>query len=468
MQRHKTRITVTKKWRLALTGGMLGVAFAFLGGCSSDDMAPQRLPDAKADTQADIAAPKDDKLRNDIVAVVNDTPISAYDLRQRTSLIMVTSGIPDTPEMYKKVREQAFEQLQTEALQRLEAQKKDVTVSSVEVNKRIQEIMEDSHISKAQLEQILARGHVTMAALRAQIASQLLWQRAVQMEYAGRINISPEAVDAEMKRLSESAGKVHYVVSEIFVAVDNPDQDAKAHKDAENIYDQIKAGAPFSAVARQFSQSASAAQGGGIGVVYDGQLAPELNRALAKMKTGEISQPIRAVGGYYILALHQRLEPYGTKIDTTKPEDRPTPESLPLARLLLPLGPHPSPKLAENALRVANTLAQHLESCSVMPRLAKQIQGAVFMDLGKVRLADLSASIREKMVKTAPGSPVQPFLSDAGVEVFMRCDKAIPKLQAFQMPTREQVENQMFEEQISAMARRYNRDLKRNADIEIR
>ena len=50
----------------------------------------------------------------------------------------------------------------------------------------------------------------------------------------------------------------------------------------------------------------------------------------------------------------------------------------------------------------------------------------------------------------------------------MRCDKAIVKLQAFVLPTREQVQEQLFSEQISAMARRYTRDLKRDADIEVR
>ena len=39
---------------------------------------------------------------------------------------------------------------------------------------------------------------------------------------------------------------------------------------------------------------------------------------------------------------------------------------------------------------------------------------------------------------------------------------------AFVMPTRQQVEEQLFDQQISAYARRYLRDLKRDANIQVR
>lgn len=482
MQLRKTRSRLSgTAAALALCAGL-----GLLGGCSwfSDEPPPAPgtpgAPDygvsydgtdtGDEDPEAikEAPPPPKDKLRNDIVAVVNDTPITEYDLDQRVSLIMITSGIPNSAEMRKKVREQALEQLETELIQRQEAQKNDITVSSVEVDRRVKEIAEDSRITLDQLKDVLRRGNVSMASFRAQIAGQLLWQKAVQQQYSSRVSIAPETVDAEMQRIAESADKVHYAVSEIFVAVDNPDMDEKAKKDAQSYYDQIKSGAPFNAIARQFSQSPSAAQGGFIGQVYDGQLAPELNKALATMKTGEVSEPIRAIGGYYILSLHQRLEPYGTKIAEVRPEDRVLPAMLPLSRLLLPLPPKPSAALQENAMRIAKALAGHINNCQVLPKVAKEIQGSVYMNLGNIRIADLSAQIREHLSKTEPGQVAEPFFSDAGLELFVRCDKPIVKLQAFQMPSREQVEQQLFEEQISSMARRYNRDLKRNADIEVR
>ena len=49
-----------------------------------------------------------------------------------------------------------------------------------------------------------------------------------------------------------------------------------------------------------------------------------------------------------------------------------------------------------------------------------------------------------------------------------RCDKKIVVQTAYVMPTREQVENNLFDQQISALARRYMRDLRRDVDVEVR
>lgn len=405
---------------------------------------------------------------NGIVALVNDHPISEYDLRQRMALVMSTSNIPHTPEMEKRVREQVLEQLETEMLQRDEALKNDITVSSVEVDKNIQAILTDNHMTMDQLKEVLARGHVAVATLRAQISAQLLWQKAVQEHYAGRINISPEMVDAELARIAEGANRTHFIVSEIFLPVDNPEQDEKVLKDAQGLESQLQSGANFGAVARQFSQNPSAAAGGDIGQVYDGQLAPELNKVLEGMKTGDISPPIRSTGGYYILALRQRLEAVGTKIVQTTPSAETLPSTLPLSRILLPLGPKPSKEFQENALKAAEQIREHIATCEMAQKITNEIKGAVYFPLGDVKLADLNQQARDALAKTEPGGTAEPFLSAAGVELFVRCDKAIPKLQAFVLPTRDQVEQQLFEDQISALARRYNRDLRRNADIETR
>ena len=60
------------------------------------------------------------------------------------------------------------------------------------------------------------------------------------------------------------------------------------------------------------------------------------------------------------------------------------------------------------------------------------------------------------------------FVSDAGIELIGRCDKKIVVQTAYVMPTRQDVENQLFQQQISAMARRYMRTLRRGVDVEVR
>jgi peptidyl-prolyl cis-trans isomerase SurA len=435
---------------------------------ASQQASPPASVLAAPPTATSAAAADTSYYENSVVALVNDRPISQYDLSQRMALVMSTSNIPPTPEMKKKIRDQVLEQLETELVQRQEALKNDVTVSSVEVDRQIQGIITDNHLTMDQLKAVLARGRVDVTTLRGQIAAQLLWQKTVEQKYGGRVNITPEAVDAEMARIAEGQNKVHYVVSEIFLAVDNPDEDEKVLKNAQSLVAQIQAGAPFPAIARQFSQSPSGAQGGDIGLVYDGQLAPELSAALAKMKTGDLSPPVRSTGGYYILVLRQRLEPVGTIIADTSGQSKTLPSALPLARLLLPLGPKPTKATIENGIKYAVAIASRITSCEMLSKVPTEVKGTIYMNFGMARLADLSPQVQNALAKTESGGVAQPFLSDAGVELFVRCDKAVIKQQVYVLPKREDVERQLFEEQISAMARRYNRDLKRDADIEVR
>lgn len=415
------------------------------------------------------AKPKKPHSENGIVALVNDLPVTSYELHQRMALVMATSNIPRTPEMEKKVRDQVLEQLETEVLQRAEANKNDITVSAVEVDKYMQEILNDNRMSMDQLKDVLTRGGVQIATFRAQLAAQIQWQKAVNDHFQGRINIAPEAVDAEMARIKEGENKAHFAVSEIFLAVDNPDQDEKIRKDAENLVTQIKSGAQFQSVARQFSQSASAAQGGDIGTVYDGQLAPELNKALQTMKTGDMSAPIRSTGGYYIVVLRQRFEPEGTKIEEHKPTAEGLPATLPLGRILLRLPPKPPKDYVEKVLQIAKQIQGAVTGCDMAEKnIVKNVPGSLYFGLGSIRLADLNEQTREALSKTESGGVADPFVSDAGIEIFVRCDKREIKRVAWQSPTREQIEQQLFNEQISALARRYNRDLRRNANIETR
>ena len=137
--------------------------------------------------------------------------------------------------------------------------------------------------------------------MRAQITAAIAWQKAVQDEYGDRVTITPDMVDAEMRRHAEGAHKPRFHVLEIFLPVDNPEQDAKVRKDVEEILDQMKKGAPFPVIARQFSQHPTAASGGDMGWIIEGQLAPELNEALAKMQPGSISPPIRAAARWATL-----------------------------------------------------------------------------------------------------------------------------------------------------------------------
>ena len=430
------------------------------------------VQEAKNNSAAVIDA-TDEKTANDsnsVVATVNDESISDFELRQRVALYLALNGINQqlTAEQKTRMRGQILDQLEAEKVQLQEAQKKKITVSPIEVDKRINGMMQDNHFTMEQLRENLTKAGASEEALRAQITASIAWQKAVQDEYGDRINVSPEMVEAEMQRYAEGANKPHYHVMEIFLPVDNPELDPKVKKDAEEVQNQLRQGAPFRVVARQFSQHPSAATGGDMGWINEGQLAPELNTALSKLEVGAITDPIRSTGGYYILALAERQEALGTKIDTA-PKGPTGPEgTLPLARLLLPVDPRSPKEQIEPVIKVAVQIQTHYAGCTQLEEISNKMKGSVYMNLGDAKLAELSPQIQEAMKNSKPGEAAPPFMSEAGIELIARCDKRIEVKTAYVMPTRAQVEDRLFETQIAALARRYLRDLKRDANIQVR
>ena len=94
--------------------------------------------------------------------------------------------------------------------------------------------------------------------------------------------------------------------------------------------------------------------------------------------------------------------------------------------------------------------------------------GVLYMNFGTMKLTDLSAELQSAIAK-APvrgASPI-PFVSSAGVELIVRCDKAFPR-NGHGHSHKDQIERQLYEEQMTVLARRYLRDLRREADVEMR
>jgi peptidyl-prolyl cis-trans isomerase SurA len=169
------------------------------------------------------------------------------------------------------------------------------------------------------------------------------------------------------------------------------------------------------------------------------------------------------------MQVRDRREPIGTKIEAPKVASATDPDApVPLDRLLIPLPPNADQMLKDRALTLANNLRMQVRSCTDLPNVAMQLQGTVYTKLGSPNLNDLSPELRAAVAKAGPGEIAEPFFSLAGLEIIMRCDEAPPKLVAFELPTRAELQQQLFVQQMGVYAKSYLRDLRRDAVVETR
>jgi hypothetical protein len=90
--------------------------------------------------------------------------------------------------------------------------------------------------------------------------------------------------------------------------------EAQAQEKANDLEKKLKAGGDFAALARTESDNQqSAVRGGELGtfMMADQGLPPEVKAVISKMQTGQISEPVRVPGGFYIFRIDNRSKlPY--------------------------------------------------------------------------------------------------------------------------------------------------------------
>ena len=130
-----------------------------------------------------------------VVAIVNDVIISDYDLDQRVTLFVATSGVRPTAETLSQIRTQVLRSLQDEVLQLQEAAKRKIAVTKAEVDRALQNLSKENNISIDQIIETVKRAGVSPEVFRQQIAAQLTWQKLVGARYGTDIIINDQQID---------------------------------------------------------------------------------------------------------------------------------------------------------------------------------------------------------------------------------------------------------------------------------
>lgn len=247
-----------------------------------------------------------------IAAVVNGAAITRSDLNARIDLIALSTGLPPSAELKTKLAPQVLDMLIDEQIKSQEAAKYKIKVEDKEIENGFAMIAQQNNIPVATFKQGLAQRGINIATMKNQISAQIGWGKLIQKKIRPRIEVSEADIDSELGIMKLNLGHDQYKIAQIFLP---PMTIGKKNGEGAQNQGQIRALADklssqlqqtpdaFPKVARQFSQSAGAEQGGLVGWVYEGDIPTELNAALTKMGVKSVSAPIETQGGYYILYL---------------------------------------------------------------------------------------------------------------------------------------------------------------------
>jgi len=442
----------------------LGIGLAGLSCFSGPASAARALsgtaspPGAPATQRPSAPSPDDQMTQTRIAAVVNDEVISVADVMSRLRMVMLSSNLTDSPETRQRIGAQVLRTIVDEKLQTQEAKRQNITATDEEVNKALAQIEKQNNMQAGQLDQVLKSHGIERSALIDQLTASIVWQKLVRRLVSQTNVVSDEEIDYALKRAKDTANEPQSRVAEIFLAVDNPQQEDEMRRLAERLTEQMKQGARFSAVAQQFSQSATAAVGGDIGWVRADQLSPELSKAVAQMRPGELSPPIRAAAGYYLLLVLDRRSGR-----SAGPED----SLVHLVQIVFPLPAQATEPMRRAAIAEAQNAKTTAKNCEDLLKIGKEKGSAQLSSEGRLRVDQVTPAMRTIVLGLEVGQTSPPIVQKNGVGVIMMCEKAAPS-SAPTVPTRDEMAETLMRQRLETLARRYMRDLRRTAFVDVR
>ncbi|MDR3506526.1 MAG: peptidylprolyl isomerase [Caulobacteraceae bacterium] len=398
-------------------------------------------------------------LSEGVVVVVNDQIISTYDLQQRVRLLMVTAGVQPTPQALQQLQQEALrslieEHLEIQEIRREEKEQKfKIVADDNDVARDIDRIASGNRMTGDQLLKALASAGVGSETLKDQLRAQISWARWIQGRYGGsRIKVGQDQINAVLRQLQAEASKPQFQISEIFLDANRVGGMNVAVDGANQLVTQMQQGAPFPAVARQFSTASTAANGGDAGWLTESQLQPELRDVVEKMRPGQMSQPIQVRDGVYIVYLRDKRAGAGSDMVTLKQ-----------AAISLPADA--SAEQIEAARKSLLGLKKAIAGCDDVEAKAAKVDGVLAADLGEADSKDLAPAFRDAIQGLQPGQISDPIRTDAGLHLIAVCGR---RPGGVELPSRDEIEERLQDQQLSLVSRRYLRDLKNSATIDFR
>jgi len=437
---------------------MTGVAMAaLLTGTAVAQTPPQApaaagtLNPAAEQAPSAVAQRPQFQLADGVLVTVNDSVITGFDLRQRMLLLIAMTQVQPTAENIPAIQQEAMSALIDERLQSQELKEyKDLVVTDEEVGEEITSMAQEVGTTPEAYLSFLEQGGIRAQTLREQLRTRIGWQQLVGGRFQSRARASKGAVDAALRQVSEAASKKQYLLGEIYIEAARVGGQQAAVNGANQLVQQmVSQGAPFQAVAQQFSTAPSAARGGDAGWVVEGTLQPVLQTAMDQLDVGQLSRPIPVEGGVYILYMRDKRD--GSAANMVQ-----------LKQVMIEL-----PETASEADVAA--ASQRLEglrpqlTCDSMLARATSEQGLLGSDLGEADVQNLAPQFQQVARSAEVGSVSSPVRTPLGLHLVGVCGRRAGGATA---PDVRQVENGLLRQNLATLERRYMRDLLADALVE--
>ena len=134
-----------------------------------------------------------------------------------------------------------------------------------------------------------------------EVETELMWQELIYKIYSKKIQINENEIEREINEILKiQSFSTEYNLSEIEININNFEKEKEKILEIEKILKNKK----FEEVAKEFSISANASEGGNLGWIESKSLNKNIFKAINSLKKGEVSKPIKKQNSVLFLKIN--------------------------------------------------------------------------------------------------------------------------------------------------------------------
>lgn len=234
-----------------------------------------------------------------VVAKVNNHVITFSDLEDRYNFVISESKIKiNSPEEKRLLLNQIVDKMIDEELIRQEGEKLNINLSDPEIDAVMESLAERQKKNIASLKKYFASKKLSFSSYRNQIKADLVWSQIISGAVKSRIKITDSEIKEFLEQQKLNTDITKFLIAEIFI----PDEkDAKFL--ATKLVAELKRGANFKTIVKQFSRSPTSESNGELGWVSHADVDVKIYDAILGLEKNEYSDPVFLTDGYYIFKL---------------------------------------------------------------------------------------------------------------------------------------------------------------------
>jgi parvulin-like peptidyl-prolyl isomerase len=247
-----------------------------------------------------------------VVASVDGEPITMHEVKD----FAAQHGRPITTDDFasSQTAKDTVKALIGEKLLEQEVKKYDEKIDEGQVDKYIQELRQEKHLTDAQFREQLQASGMSYDELRRRARLDLEKAMMIQQEVREKIEIPDADIQAayDSHKADFTVAKERLKLAQILIALPanaSPQQIAETQKKADTVRARAAKGQDFNDLARTFSDDDSKSNGGELGWFEPSDVMDQILTGVKTLKPGQISPVIKTSHGFHIVKLEDHEVP---------------------------------------------------------------------------------------------------------------------------------------------------------------